>query len=137
MLFEIHNGQRPISDVTGADLKNMETQSFGKDERIRSKKDYLRIYKQGRRGYSEHFTWIIHRSPVGLRRLGITAGKKVGNAVMRNRIKRLLREFFRLNKSSLPEGRDIVIMVRPRMAFMGYSDVRRELEGLLIEKTDD
>jgi ribonuclease P protein component len=115
----------------------METRSFGKDERIRKKNDYIRIYKRGSRGYSEHFTWIIHQSPAGIRRLGITAGKKVGKAVRRNRIKRLLREFFRLNKSRLPEGQDIVIMVRPRLPNMTYGDVLREMEGLFIKKSDD
>ena len=115
----------------------MKNQSFGKDERIRSKNDYVRIYQRGKRGYSEHFTWIIDRSPAGLRRLGITAGKKVGKAVKRNRIKRLLRELFRLNKSRLPEGQDIVIMVRPRLPAMTYWDVLRELEGLFAKKSND
>jgi len=115
----------------------MENQSFGKNERIRNKKDYVRIYKKGNRGYSEHFTWIIHRNPAEIRRLGITAGKKVGTAVKRNRIKRLLREFFRLNKSRLPEGHDIVIMVRPRMPAMTYGNVLSELEALFIKKSDD
>ncbi len=115
----------------------MENQSFGKAEHIRSKKDYVRIYKRGNRGYSEHFTWIIDRSPAGIRRLGITAGKKVGKAVRRNRIKRVLREIFRLNKSRLPEGQDIVIMVRPRMPFMSYGDVLLELEGLFIRQSND
>jgi len=115
----------------------MENQSFGKEERVRNKKDYVRIYQQGNRGYSEHFTWIMHRSPAGIRRLGITAGKKVGKAVKRNRIKRLLRELFRLNKSRLPQGQDIVIMVRPRLPDMTYDHVLRELEGLFKKKSDD
>jgi ribonuclease P protein component len=115
----------------------MENQSFAKNERIRHKSDYVRIYKQGSRGYSKHFTWIIHRSPVGISRLGITAGKKVGKAVKRNRIKRLLREMFRLNKSRLPQGHDLVIMVRPRTPFMTYGDVLQEMEGLFIKKSND
>jgi len=115
----------------------MEKQTFGKDERIRKKKEYLRIYRQGSRGYSEHFTWIILRNPAGTRRLGITAGKKAGKAVMRNRIKRLLREFFRLHKSKLPEGCDIVVTARPRMPVMTYADVSRELEGLVVIKSND
>lgn len=114
----------------------MEKQTFGKDERIRKKNDYVRIYRQGSRGYSEHFTWLIHRSPAGTRRFGITAGRKVGKAAKRNRIKRLLREFFRLNKARLPGGRDIVIMVRPRLPYMFYGDILRELEGLFTKKIE-
>ena len=115
----------------------MENQSFGKQERIRRKNDYLRIYRQGVRGYSEHFTWIILKNPEGNRRLGITAGKKAGKAFMRNRIKRLLREYFRLHKSRLPEGCDLVITARPRMPYMTYVDVSRELEGLVVKKSND
>lgn len=115
----------------------MANQSFGRHERIRNKIDYTRVYQRGRRGYSTHFTWIIYDSPTDVSRLGITAGRKVGKAVKRNRIKRLLREFFRLNKPRLPEGRDIVIMVRPRTPFMTYADVFKELEGLFKEKSGD
>ena len=90
----------------------MDKRTFGKDERIRSKRDYLTVYQQGVRSHSRHFTVIAHRNPTGKKRLGITVGKKVGNAVKRNRIKRLLREFFRLNKEQFPPSQDTVIMAR-------------------------
>lgn len=115
----------------------MDRRTFGKDERIRKKKGYLTVYQQGVRSHSSHFTVIAHRNPSGKRRLGITIGKKVGSAVKRNRLKRLLREFFRLHKEQFPPAQDIVIMARwPReakggMPVLSYQDLRLELQGLL------
>jgi len=77
---------------------------------------------------------VIAPGEIGTTRLGVVAGRKVGHAVTRNRIKRLLREAFRLNKQRFPPGHDIVIIVRPRIPPCTYADVVRELEGLLTEK---
>jgi ribonuclease P protein component len=114
----------------------MENQSFGKRERICKKRDYSTIYEQGARLHSKHFTIISCRNRGDTSRLGITVSKKVGNAVQRNRIKRLLREFFRLNKSRLSSFRDIVIVAKKGAYGLAYQDVCRELENLLIKKSD-
>lgn len=113
------------------DLEDMEKQTFTKKERIRKRKEYLTVYKQGVRGYSENFTIIVSRNHSGAKRLGITVTKKVGNAVQRNRIKRLLREFFRLNKSDIADSQDIVIIVKGNIAKLNYHDVSRQLERLI------
>ena len=121
----------------------MDRLTFGKDERIRKKRDYLTVYEQGVRNHSRHFTVIAHRNPSGKRRLGITVGKKVGNAVKRNRLKRSLREFFRLNKEQFPAAQDIVIMARwtkgakGDMPILSYRDLRLELQGLLQKLSHD
>ena len=114
----------------------MESQTFGKDERIRKRQDYLRIYQQGVRKTSTRFTIITCRSRTGVRRLGMTVSKKAGNAVQRNRIKRLLREFFRLNKSRLPASQDIVIIAKREILPLTYRDVCTELESCLIQRAD-
>jgi ribonuclease P protein component len=56
--------------------------------------------------------WAI-ANELGFSRIGISIGRPVGNAVRRNRIKRLLRESFRLMQHDLPRGYDLVIAVRP------------------------
>jgi ribonuclease P protein component len=114
----------------------MESQTFGRNERIRKRCDYLRIYEQGVRSYSPHFTIITCHNPAGIRRLGLTVGRKAGNAVQRNRIKRLLREFFRLNKSRLPASQDIVIIAKRGIPPLRYSDVCTELGSRLIQRDD-
>jgi ribonuclease P protein component len=112
----------------------MEKTTFGKHEKIHKRKDFVTIYEQGFRRYSKHFTVIERRNQEGLRRLGITVTKKVGIAVQRNRIKRLLREFFRLHKSGFPSSQDIVIVAKRDAHSLTYQDVCRELENLLVRK---
>ena len=129
-------GQRQIGEAPGKGRQGMESQTFGRDERIRKRQDYLRIYEQGVRSYSPHFTIITCRNPAGIRRLGMTVSKKAGNAVQRNRIKRLLREFFRLNKSRLPASQDIVIIAKRGILPLMYSDVCTELGSRLIQRDD-
>jgi len=114
----------------------METRTFSKDERIRKRQEFLRIYEQGIRRYSQHFTIITCRNPSGIRRLGTTVSKKTGNSVQRNRIRRLLREFFRLNKSRLPAAQDIVIIAKKGILPLTYHGVYAELESHLIKKND-
>jgi len=112
----------------------MERYTFGRHERICKKRDYSTIYEQGVRRYSKHFTMIEYRNQTGIRRLGITVSKKVGIAVQRNRVKRLLREFFRLNKSRFSSSHDIVIIAKRNAHSLSYEDVCRELGSLLTKK---
>jgi ribonuclease P protein component len=112
-------------------LKRMKRQSFGKDERILKRKEFMAVYDQGKRLSSENFIVLLSPNPSGIRRLGLTVSKKIGMAVRRNRIKRLLREFFRLHKDRLPPGQDMVIIARKDASSRTYDEVRRELEDLL------
>ncbi|MFB3925356.1 MAG: ribonuclease P protein component [Syntrophales bacterium] len=109
----------------------MKKETFSKQERIRKSRDYSQASKKGQRFYSDHFIVLLHKKEEGTRRLGITVSKKIGKAVTRNRIKRLLREFFRLHKERLPPQQDIVIIARRDVSFLAYADICRELENLL------
>lgn len=115
----------------------METFSFHKDERIRNRRDFQIVYDRGVRRGSEHFVVVFLENTSGTKRLGITVSKKVGNAVKRNRIKRLVREFFRLNKARLPGAGDIVVIARRHRDDLTYRKVSRELGELLIPQGDD
>jgi len=112
----------------------MEKQSFGKKERVRKRKNYLKIYQRGARVHSSNFTVILNPNPSEEKRLGVAVSKKVGNAVKRNRIKRLLREFFRLNKDRIPDSRDMVIIAKRDVSSLKYQDVCLELAELLKKK---
>ena len=75
-----------------------------KDSRLRKPAEFKRVYNKGKRLSGEFMTVFFMPSDTEFQRLGITASKKaVGNAVMRNRSKRLLREAFRLSKLELDE----------------------------------
>ena len=106
----------------------MENKSFGKEKRIRKRSDYQAIYQRGARVHSRSFIVIVNRNHQGRTRLGITVSKKVGNSVKRNRIKRLVREFFRLNRERLPLSTDIVVIARKNISLLNYQAVCAELE---------
>lgn len=72
---------------------------------------------------------IKNKSKTGIR-LGITVSKKVGCAVVRNRIKRLIRESYRQNEDRLSGGVDIVVVARKRAADANYKDIFAALEYL-------
>lgn len=84
-------------------------------EILNNNKDFLTLYKKGK--YSASAYSVIYVRPNGkpYNRLGITAGKKVGNAVCRNRAKRLIRLAYRQAETSIPVGIDIVIVARARL----------------------
>lgn len=112
----------------------MKEQTYRKAERIAKRKTFSAIYHQGVWKSSTHFTIIICSNTQGVKRLGITVTKKTGNAVKRNRIKRLIREFFRLNKDLFPAGHDVVIMSKRNMPPLTYQEACRELTELFTRK---
>jgi len=114
----------------------MGRQSFNKQERIRKKRDYLTVYQQGARLYSDNFIVVVHRNQSGSKRLGVTVSRKVGNAVRRNRIKRLIREFFRQNKDRFKDSQDVVIIAKRAIPALTYWEVQEELGRLLMNETD-
>ena len=102
--------------------------SFRKHERIRHRSEFMRVYEHGKEIRSTSF--VLHLLPnhqQHYRRLGITASKKIGNAVIRNRCKRLVRELFRRNKEKFPPGADVVIVVTRNMVGKRYAELEDEL----------
>ncbi|WP_028521534.1 ribonuclease P protein component [Ruminococcus flavefaciens] len=81
-------------------------------EILNDNKDFLALYKKGRYAASKYSVIYVRPNGRPFNRLGITAGKKVGNAVCRNRAKRLIRLAYRNNEVKLPVGMDIVIVAR-------------------------
>lgn len=83
---------------------------FSRDERLRAKRDFDRVFQQGHRGRGQ--TLVVFYAPNGLThsRLGIALRRGWRNAVVRNRAKRLIREAFRTRKHQLPRGLDVVVI---------------------------
>ena len=113
-------------------------EGFTREERLLRRGEYLRVQQQGRRVHTAHFIWLLLRArkpaaatcdrDTGPRaRLGITVGRRVGGAVQRNRIKRLVREVFRRNRALFPRDCDTVLVARPGAEGLDYGSVLEEL----------
>lgn len=81
-------------------------------EILNDNKDFLTLYKKGKYSASKYSVIYVRPNGRPYNRFGITAGKKVGNAVCRNRAKRLIRLAYRQAEINLPVGMDIVIVAR-------------------------
>ncbi len=108
--------------------------AFPKEERIRRRVDFLKIFREGTKSRAAHFRISFLPNGLAHRRLGIAVGKKVGSAVVRNRLKRRIREFYRQNKGLFPEGTDFVITAKEGAGRLGYREVANELKGVLKER---
>jgi ribonuclease P protein component len=103
---------------------------FSKAERLRHRQDFLRAQAQGERLHTRHFGLVLAPMATASPRLGLVVTRRLGNAVRRNRVKRLLREFFRRHKTELPAV-DLVIMAKKGAAALGYHQVEEELGRML------
>jgi ribonuclease P protein component len=105
---------------------------FTKKERITQPQDFRRVMKSGRRHPSRNFVLFILKNEKTFHRLGIVVKKEIGPATYRNRIKRYIREFFRLHKHQIKGSYDIILMVKKGCLFHQYKEVEKELKGILI-----
>lgn len=102
------------------------TEEFPHHVRIVRSSDYRALYKAGRKVYSERFVLFTRTNCIGHPRLGITVSRKVGGAVVRNRIKRLFREIFRRSFCKIPNQFDIVVNAKSGCAGTSYADLHKE-----------
>lgn len=104
---------------------------FTAAQRLHGRRDFSKVFASRMRKTVGPLT--IHARPNArpLCRLGLSVGKRAGSAVYRNRIKRRLREAFRLSQHDLPVGYDIVVVVRPH-------DIQRVTDyRLMLQKAAD
>ena len=104
---------------------------------MRRKKDFEAIAKGGTRRHTKNFLIITRKNDQGFSRVGAVAGKRLGKAVQRNRVKRLMREFFRRNKDKLPPSTDYIIVGKKGAQDLPYAYVVDELSALLKPRRED
>jgi ribonuclease P protein component len=101
--------------------------------RLRKRREFLAVQSTGKKVAGNHFLALAapRGNRAGAARVGITVSKKVGSAVTRNRVKRLVREFVRRNLAWLPGDHDVVVIARRSAAGLaGYADVAADLERM-------
>ena|SRR5438552_18925485 len=115
--------------------------SYSKRLRLRHALEFEAVYAGKTREARGPLTIFGIRNSLGHPRLGLSVGRKMGTAPKRNRIKRLLREAFRLLQHDLPAGYDFVINVRPHEVAL-LADYQRMLSAAMVKlharlKADD
>jgi len=104
--------------------------SFKKEDRILKRSEFLELTKSGRKLQNEYVIAYFAPGRYDRSRLGITVTRKVGNAAIRNRIKRLVREYFRLNRQHLKQNWDINIVAKQKAADLSSEQVFLALQDL-------
>ncbi|MEZ4753910.1 MAG: ribonuclease P protein component [Bdellovibrionota bacterium] len=101
--------------------------------RIKKRTEFLHIQNTGKKLFSRHFLIIAKESTSNQSRIGITISKKVDKrATRRNRIKRRIKEIFRLNQHRFHKNFDIVIIARKNAGKIEYRSAEREILGALL-----
>jgi ribonuclease P protein component len=107
------------------------SRSYPRSARIRRRREFLSLQRDGRRRHSESFVVISRPSAGDESRLGVTVSSRVGNAVVRNRVKRFVREVFRQNRLRLPRPADVVVIAKPGAHRLSYAQAATELARTL------
>ncbi|MEC0093775.1 ribonuclease P protein component [Paenibacillus macquariensis] len=103
-----------------------------KSLRLRNRADFSRVYRHGRSFANHQFVvYWFRKKEVEQFRVGISVSKKVGNAVVRNRMRRLVKEIVRHHDAELIEHVDLVFIVRKGALTMPYKDMERSVLHVL------
>ncbi len=109
--------------------------AFPKAVRLRRRAEFLKVQERGAKVSADCLLALVlpNGRADGLTRLGLTVSTKVGNAVVRNRVRRRLRELFRTRRESLPRGLDMVIIARTSAAEADWARLGRSFERVAAE----
>jgi ribonuclease P protein component len=101
--------------------------AFPKQFRLLTRGEFRRVYEEGQRRSAPLCTIFFRANGLNHSRLGITTPTRLGKAVLRNRIKRRLREVFRLNRAAMAPGWDMIVNPRPAAATAAIERLTAEL----------
>jgi ribonuclease P protein component len=106
---------------------------FGKTVRLRSRAEFLKVQEQGQKIPADCLLALVLPNPLGHTRIGLTVSNKVGNSVVRNRIRRRLRELYRKRQQLMPKGLDVVVIARNSAADADFAALSRAFERVTGE----
>ena len=93
---------------------------------LKENRVFRRLYAKGRSAVSPTMVLYCRKNGRRENRLGLTTGTKLGHAVVRNRVRRRLREIYRLQEHRLTPGYDIVVVARDRAVYSRYAELERD-----------
>ena len=111
----------------------MKPQGFPATFRLRKRREFLRVQNGGQKHHTRHF--LVFDAPpqrgAGPVRLGVTVTRKIGSAVVRNRIKRLVREAFRRVRQEFDAACDMVWVAKQSAGAVSYAEVLAAMESMV------
>ena len=105
-----------------------EAQRFRAANRLKKRYEFRQVQLSGRRIHTPHFLIVVQPNALSTTRLGITVTKKVGSAVQRNRIKRVVREVFRRNRALFPASHDVVFIAKRGSQGIDFATLLNEVQ---------
>ncbi len=96
---------------------------------LKSNRDFQRLYRRGKSAAHPALVTYVAKNRLGYNRLGLTASKKIGNAVQRNRARRIIRQAYLEAEPDLACGYDLVLVARTRTVFLKSTDLVPVLRG--------
>ncbi len=101
-----------------------------KPDKLLKRPEFLNLSRHGNSVHNGYFIIAYRFNHLDRCRLGVTVTKKIGNAVVRNRIKRVVREFFRLNRQRLADNRDINVIAKKGAPYLSTREAFASLRHL-------
>ena len=119
---------KPVDINYNTDFNPM-ANTFFKDERL-AKGDFRGI-KWKKFAETPHFLLLVYGNDKGQKKFGVTIRKKTGGAVVRNRMRRLVKEFYRLNKDLFPDRHNNLLKIKRVPERLTWTETDKELHELL------
>jgi ribonuclease P protein component len=117
--------------------QTLKTYGFKKSDRILKHSEFERISNRGKAVQDQFFIVVYSPGDRGHSCIGITVSKRVGNAVVRNYLKRIIREIFRLNRNHIAGQWDINVIARKKAANLSYQQALQALKILFSKFKGD
>lgn len=123
-----------ITVVLVIHLKEQERVPMQKQYRLQNRADYTRVYRHGRSFANYQLVLYVLMQPKVKRfRMGVSVSKKIGNAVVRNRMRRVIKEVIRSQTNCIVDHVDLVFIVRKAAIKMDYQKLYKSVQHLLYK----
>lgn len=104
-----------------------------KQNRIRKNSEFVKVYRRGRSFSNRYLVLYVFKNKKSNQmnnRIGVSVSKKVGKSVIRSRVKRLIKESYRLNSNNLKQGYDLVFIARTYSKGKSYREIENSMKDL-------